>query len=630
MEETMKTRKRISAYPVIKWLSLFGMVVFTVIAASGLFVTLYMAEWNIYSLQSEKEQLDARFAVYAKMNVNEVIVNFRYADKNAAVDFLKSRNVAALEIESTKSGEKFCYWKNASVKDNLPGKYVYSGVDESQSVKWKVYVDPAFPVHTDNYYRDYELVTNAYKYRFAIPVLAGVAGLLSLICLIVFFSGIGRVPDSNEVTENYFTKIPFDAFTLILAAPALLCLLAAYASNNDDVAVVALLAIAVCGFLWLINAIHRIKLGNLFRNTLLANLCVLIYRGLKALFTNIPLLWKAILILLAVSVCEFLTIAITCVLCSAYDIGLLIGLAWFFEKIVVIPILLYLVLMMKRLFKGGSELAAGNTDYKIDVRPLIGEYRKHGENLNHLSDGINAAGEERMKSERMKTELVANVSHDIKTPLTSVINYSDLIGKEAEKTGDAVIAEYSEVLNRQSNRLKKLLEDLVEISKANSGNLDMIPEKLEIGTLLDQIIAEYEDKFAEKRLETVFSKPESEIYFMADSRKTGRILDNLMQNIYKYAYPGTRVFISAQTIEKKLCIQFKNTSCEKLTKTPEELLERFTRGDESRHKEGNGLGLAIAKSLTELQGGEMKVEIDGDLFKVILLMDELKEDIKEE
>lgn len=615
----MKTRKRISAYPIVKWLSLFGMVIFAVIMASGLFATYYMAEEDVYSRRSLKDLLDGRFAQNARMNVNQVVVDIEVGQKDAAVDFLKNRNVAALEITNTKTGEKFYYWRNESVKDNLPTEYVYTGEKDPENITWKLYVDPGFPVHTDSYYQDYMLLTKAFKYRFPVPILAGIAGILSLICLIVFVSGIGRVPDSNEVTENYFTKIPFDLFTLVLAIPAFVSYWIAEEWGGSDTEIVAFFVIAVCVFLWLINVVHRIKQGNLFRNTLIVKLFVLIFRGLKVLLNNISLLWQTVLILSVFTICELL--AIICIIwfmCNAPDAALIIGLAWFFEKIIIIPFTLYLVLMMKTLFKGGKELAAGNTEYKVNVKPMLGEYRSHGENLNHLSDGIAKAVEERMKSERMKTELVANVSHDIKTPLTSVINYSDLIHKEAEKTDNSVIAEYSEVLNRQSNRLKKLLEDLVEISKANSGNMEITLEKLEIGTLLGQIIAEYDDRFKEKGFETVFTKPESEQYFMADNRKIWRVLDNLMQNIYKYAYPGTRVFISAELVGEQLCVQFKNTSYEQISKSPEELLERFTRGDESRHKEGNGLGLAIAKSLTELQGGEMKVEVDGDLFKVIL------------
>lgn len=615
----MKTRKRISAYPIVKWLSLFGMVIFAVIMASGLFATYYMAEEDVYSRRSLKDLLDGRFAQNARMNVNQVVVDIEVGQKDAAVDFLKNRNVAALEITNTKTGEKFYYWRNESVKYNIPTEYVYTGEKDPENITWKLYVDPGFPVHTDSYYQDYMLLTKAFKYRFPVPILAGIAGILSLICLIVFVSGIGRMPDSNEVTENYFTKIPFDLFTLVLAVPAFVSYWIAEEWGGSDTEIVAFFVIAVCVFLWLINVVHRIKQGNLFRNTLIVKLFVLIFRGLKVLLNNISLLWQTVLILSVFTICELL--AIICIIwfmCNAPDAALIIGLAWFFEKIIIIPFTLYLVLMMKTLFKGGKELAAGNTEYKVNVKPMLGEYRSHGENLNHLSDGIAKAVEERMKSERMKTELVANVSHDIKTPLTSVINYSDLIHKEAEKTDNSVIAEYSEVLNRQSNRLKKLLEDLVEISKANSGNMEITLEKLEIGTLLGQVIAEYDDRFKEKGFETVFTKPESEQYFMADNRKIWRVLDNLMQNIYKYAYPGTRVFISAELVGEQLCVQFKNTSYEQISKSPEELLERFTRGDESRHKEGNGLGLAIAKSLTELQSGEMKVEVDGDLFKVIL------------
>jgi signal transduction histidine kinase len=225
-----------------------------------------------------------------------------------------------------------------------------------------------------------------------------------------------------------------------------------------------------------------------------------------------------------------------------------------------------------------------------------------------------------------------------------VINYSDLIHTEAnnlieiDKEADhdntntdnndnisahlANIEEYSQVLNRQSNKLKRLLEDLVDISKANSGNMEVLLEKLNVATILSQAIGEYEERFEEKNLEVVANGIEEDIYVVADSRKLWRVFDNLLGNICKYALSGTRVFLSAEKKDGTVCIVFKNTSRDIITVSPEELAERFTRNDDSRHTEGNGLGLAIAKTMTELQEGNFKLEIDGDLFKVTLSLKE--------
>ncbi|MCR4929510.1 MAG: HAMP domain-containing histidine kinase, partial [Lachnospiraceae bacterium] len=285
----------------------------------------------------------------------------------------------------------------------------------------------------------------------------------------------------------------------------------------------------------------------------------------------------------------------------------------------------------------GEKLAQGDVDYKINLTALIGDYKKHGENLNNLSKAVNNAVEERMKSERMKTELITNVSHDLKTPLTSVINYSDLINREIESIESnqadyehiEKISEYSEVLNRQSYKLKHLLEDLVEVSKASSGNMELHIERLDAGTILSQALGEYEERFEEKNLETILNDCEEGLYVKADSRKLWRVTDNLLQNIYKYALPGTRVFLEAKEIDGKISLTFKNTSRDIITVSAEELTERFTRNDDSRHTEGNGLGLAIAKTLTEAMGGKFTLNTDGDLFKVTVIFDKDTETEKE-
>jgi len=229
---------------------------------------------------------------------------------------------------------------------------------------------------------------------------------------------------------------------------------------------------------------------------------------------------------------------------------------------------------------------------------------------------MSSAVEERMKSERMKTELITNVSHDIKTPLTSIINYSDLIAKETDDP--AKVREYTEVLTRQSVRLKKLIEDLIEASKASTGNLEVLLAPCESNVLLSQAAGEYEAKMKEHNLELVVSQPDHPVMIMADGRRLWRVFDNLLNNICKYAQEGTRVYLSLTETSSGAEISFKNTSRQQLNITADELKERFVRGDSSRNTEGNGLGLSIAQSLTELQKGTMELCVDGDLFKVTL------------
>ena len=216
----------------------------------------------------------------------------------------------------------------------------------------------------------------------------------------------------------------------------------------------------------------------------------------------------------------------------------------------------------------------------------------------------------------MKTELITNVSHDIKTPLTSIVSYVDLLSREEIDNEQA--KEYIEVLQRQSARLKKLTDDLVEASKASSGALGVTIEDCSLSVMLEQTAGEYGEKLAEKELELVLRKPEKEVMARADARHTQRIFDNLMSNILKYALPGTRVYLELKEDENGPAVIFRNTSRSEIVQSPEELTERFVRGDASRSSEGSGLGLSIARSLAELQGGSLAVTVDGDLFKVTL------------
>ena len=221
-----------------------------------------------------------------------------------------------------------------------------------------------------------------------------------------------------------------------------------------------------------------------------------------------------------------------------------------------------------------------------------------------------------MKSEHLKTELITNVSHDIKTPLTSIINYSDLIYKE--ETENEKIKEYAEVLHRQSGRLKKLIEDLMEASKVSTGNVEVNLELCDIGVLLTQITGEFQQRMLEQELEIIAKQPEQPILILADSKLLWRVMDNLMSNICKYSQKGTRVYVEVEEADGDASIRLKNISNYPLNISADELMERFVRGDRSRHTEGNGLGLSIAKSLTELQGGSLELSVDGDLFKVTI------------
>lgn len=252
--------------------------------------------------------------------------------------------------------------------------------------------------------------------------------------------------------------------------------------------------------------------------------------------------------------------------------------------------------------------------------PLLPAFQSCLQDLDRISDGMNIAVEEKMKSERFQTELITNVSHDIKTPLTSIINYLDFLSQEEKKENrnPQVVREYMEVLDRQSVRLKKLIEDLIEASKASTGSLNIEKEPCELGIFLQQIAGEYEERLEKAQLTLNLALPEERIYVEADGRYLWRVVDNLLQNACKYAMTCTRVYLQLQETAGQAIITMKNISASELNIPAEELMERFVRGDRSRHSEGSGLGLSIAKSLTELQGGKFAIEIDGDLFKTTI------------
>lgn len=240
--------------------------------------------------------------------------------------------------------------------------------------------------------------------------------------------------------------------------------------------------------------------------------------------------------------------------------------------------------------------------------------------LNRIQTGFSKAVEEEVKSQRMRTELITNVSHDLKTPLTAIITYIDLLREEG--VTDEQRAEYLKVLERKSLRLKALIEDLFEVSKANSGNVTFQKEKVDIGNLVRQVYLEYEDRAKEADLLFRFAVPDQKLYLMLDGEKTCRIFDNLFTNIIKYAMPQTRVYVTIHKNGDEVCIELKNISGSELNVAPESLTERFVRGDSARSTEGSGLGLAIARSFVELQGGRMEISVDGDLFKVTLFWEE--------
>ena len=268
------------------------------------------------------------------------------------------------------------------------------------------------------------------------------------------------------------------------------------------------------------------------------------------------------------------------------------------------------------LLESAKRMRRGDLDTKVDDGLLVGCFRDFAQELNGLADVAVVAAQKQLKSERMKTELITNVSHDIKTPLTSIINYVDLMSKPHSEEEQEL---YLEVLSRQSQRLKKLIDDLMEMSKASTGNIPVDIARVDAAEAVNQALGEFGDKLAKANLTPVFRRPEEPVEMLADGRLVWRVLSNVLSNAVKYALSGTRLYVDLTTLEGKVLISLKNISREELNVEADELMERFVRGDASRNTEGSGLGLNIAKSLMELQKGQLQLLVDGDLFKVTLI-----------
>lgn len=288
----------------------------------------------------------------------------------------------------------------------------------------------------------------------------------------------------------------------------------------------------------------------------------------------------------------------------------------FIIKLIELALLITFIMQYDRIRCAAKAIANGDLSQPVDTSRLMLFFRKHGEDLNNVSNGIEAAVSEKMKSERFRTELITNVSHDIKTPLTSIINYVDLLQKEDIDNGK--VREYLDVLDRQSSRLKKLIQDLLEASKASTGSINVELEELDAAVMLSQVAGEYEEKFEKNNLDLIIKNDVTPVMIQADGRHLWRVFDNLMNNINKYAQPGTRVYIDIIPKDSGAIITFKNVSATPLNISSDELKERFVRGDSSRNTEGSGLGLSIAESLIKLMNGTMELTVDGDLFKVTL------------
>ena len=499
----------------------------------------------------------------------------------------------------------------------------WKGKIEWDDAVFRHYIAADYPAQ-DGVYRAREFYDTMTRLapRAAAVVIA--AACMELFCLVFLARAAGRRSDREEAVAGWQERIPFDLYAALVLGGSIM-LTAAAVSGVEELfrgfEPILIAAIFVCCtaaytlFLafWM-TLCARMKLGGWWKNTLCFRLLRLIrhllrwcgrvlcraWGALTGFVRGIPLVWRTAVGCCAAGVLLF-------ALESNHADGALLLL------IVVLSVAACLLAMqLRRLQRGGEALAAGDLTSQVDTSHMYFDLKRHGENLNAISRGMSIAVEQKLKSERLKTELITNVSHDIKTPLTSIVNYVDLLQRTHTPEQER---EYLAVLDRQAHKLKKLTVDLVEMSKVSTGNIPCHIARRSVRELIDQTVGEYAERLALARLEPVVTLPDEELFCLCDGALMWRVLDNLLSNACKYACAGTRLYIGAKREGETVLFSFKNISRDALNIDPDELMERFVRGDSSRTTEGSGLGLNIAKSLVELQKGSFSLAIDGDLFK---------------
>lgn len=616
-------------------------------------------KWNgrlseaINMVTSVMHNIGDNFGAYTNMNngIEEGNTNYSYiyADlKNKRVFTNKSAYISLddLEknIEEIKSFGKYVVVKpkledfESNLKDveasGWRDQIALSGPQEEDFV-FAVSVNTKYPIQ-DKYYVENQLFQKYGSNAREILGLIIVAGILFLVCVVWLTVIAGRRPEDEEVHLNGFDRWKTEIAAVLVFGIWLAVMLFTvggvfgignYIRSNYHsgdyvsasvpyIIVISLLLVFSCGMFLIgfLSLVRRIKAKTMWKNSLLRAIC----RFAKKVFDNLPSLWKMILLFGAFVVVHWFVLVMVR-LYYPVEISFLVllvaeGGAFVF--------LVLQALGKSKIKEGIKRIAGGELHHKIPADNLIGDQKEIAESVNRIGDGLDAAVEKSMKSERLKTDLITNVSHDIKTPLTSIINYVDLL--KQENFDDPKVQRYIEVLEQKAQRLKTLTEDVVEASKVSSGNIKLECMNINLVEMIQQTSGEFEEKFAVRGLKEVLSLPEEEAIIYVDGRRTWRILENIYNNAAKYAMPGSRIYGDLTVTMGAVVFSLKNVSEQPLNISADELTERFIRGDISRSTEGSGLGLSIAKTLTEMQKGTFELYLDGDLFKVTIAFPRVK------
>ena len=549
-------------------------------------------------------------------------IRYRYVENDVASGYLYGAEAAHAYPAETFPGPTLTPRPSDAADDAAAAQV------QERTLLLTAYLDPALPAQ-DTLAVLSALFTRLYAWRYALPILCLGLLLVAALLYVYLLCAAGRRPGAEGVQPGRLHRVPTDVLYVCAAGLAALLLALAsllafggtlvYASVSAFVPLLLVCAVCGAGEALLLVGVSMSTAVRVKTRTWLSSM--LVYRalrcllrgarsawsGVSAVLHGLPLVWK---LLLACG--GYVLLSVVLINEAFYSSDLYLLLYLLLSAAGALLLCRYAV-GFDRLRRGAQKLAGGDLVCRVETKGMPRGVRTLAEDLGLVSEGAQRALEERMKSERMKTDLITNVSHDLKTPLTSIVNYVELLKKE--ELHNETAAGYVAVLDRQAQRLKKLTEDVVEASKASSGAINVRLAQLDAAELIRQCAAEHGERFAAAQLTPVLRLPDGPLLVRADGRLLWRVFDNLLGNAVKYAMPGTRVYFDAEAQHNEALLSVRNISREPLEKSGDELMERFVRGDASRRAEGSGLGLSIAGSLMALQGGTLAVLPDGDLFR---------------
>ena len=569
------------------------------------------------------EYKDIKFFV-KNNSTGKIYTNTNYKTNE---DFRKNQNdYCNLEIDL--SNNKSTYTKIIDKKRLSSSVYANSfwGMQgNSDSISISISIPKEINNYDDSialgsYQDDFKYYRNYIDTLFKVLISSGVISIISLIACIKIK---GKLINKDGILLKIYRRIPIEIYIVGIS----ILLFSLILDFGYIVSIIATFIAITLLTIWIIYFKNLDKKKDLITNSITYNVCRFFINIIKNIIkykNKLPLVKRLILVELIIVIIAGIIFMFLYTTEYWYNpLFMLIAISGYItlSLVIITGIILNKVDYLDKIIKGTKEIKNGNINHKIEVngKDTLAIF---AQDINNLSEGLENAIDEKFRSERMKAELITNVSHDLKTPLTSIINYVDLIKKE-ENIEPEYLKDYINVLDNKSKRLKVLIEDLFEASKASSGNIELNIEKLDLNQLLRQSIGENEEKISKANLDLKVNLPKEQIYINCDGKRMYRVFENLLINISKYSLHNTRVYIDMKLEEEKVYISFKNISAYELNFEADEIIERFKRGDLARNTEGSGLGLAIARDLVELQGGDFDIQIDGDLFKVNVVFNKI-------